>query len=158
MIRLLQKYLKKLLPLNQGTAYDIDRALIPALIDCSYRGYTVDQDRLEQAIGQAQEQRRYQELAFEKMTSGVEVLHSRRKRTRKSGVDYVEKHGPPSIGAMSSPAAGRARPTSRKGPSGGGGLHGEDPVVVEVCERRLRLETRVLDEARPVLLLHHDIA
>ena len=31
--------LKKLLPLNQGTAYDIDRALIPALIDFSYLGY-----------------------------------------------------------------------------------------------------------------------
>lgn len=91
--------LKKLLPLNQGTAYDIDRALIPALIDCSYRGYTVDQDRLEQAIEKAEFASAKLAAAFNGMTIGTEVLQSRRKRTRKSGVDYVEKHGPPSIGA-----------------------------------------------------------
>lgn len=91
--------LNKLLPLNQGTAYDIDRALIPALIDCSYRGYTVDQDRLEQAIGLAEGTRHRLKLAFDKSTYGVEVLHSRRKRTRKSGIDYVEKHGHPDIGS-----------------------------------------------------------
>ncbi|KKM71695.1 hypothetical protein LCGC14_1428010 [marine sediment metagenome] len=89
--------LKKLLPLNEGTAYDIDRALIPALIDCSYRGYEVDQKRLEGAIAVAEGTRVRMEWAFGRMTAGVEVLHSRRKRTRKSGVDYVEKHGPPSI-------------------------------------------------------------
>jgi hypothetical protein len=89
--------LKKLLPLNQGTAYDIDRALIPALIDCSYRGYEVDQDRLEEAVGVAEGTRNHMEWAFKKVTMGTEVLISRRKRTRKSGVDYVEKHGPPSI-------------------------------------------------------------
>ena len=89
--------LKKLLPLNRGTAYDIDRALIPALIDCSYRGYEVDQARLELAIGEAEQTLTKVEWAFQRMTSDVEVLHSRRKRTRKSGVDYVEKHGPASI-------------------------------------------------------------
>jgi len=92
--------LKKLLPLNHGTAYDIDRALIPALIDCSYRGYEVDQERLEGAIVKAEITRSRMEDAFGRMTEGVEVLHSRRKRTRKSGVDYVEKHGPPSIGSV----------------------------------------------------------
>ena len=91
--------LKKLLPLNHGAAYDIDRALIPALIDCSYRGYEVDQDRLEQAIIEAEVTRARMEAAFGRMTAGVEVLHSRRKRVRKSGTDYVEKHGLPSIGS-----------------------------------------------------------
>lgn len=91
--------LKKLLPLNQGTAYDIDRALIPALIDCSYRGYEADQERLEDAIATAEATRDRMERAFGRMTEGVEVLQSRRKRTRKSGVDYVEKHGPPDIGS-----------------------------------------------------------
>jgi DNA polymerase-1 len=34
------------------------------------------------------------------MTEGVEVLQSRRKKTTKArGVEYVEKHGPPSIGS-----------------------------------------------------------
>ena len=91
--------LKKLLPLNQGTAYDIDRALIPALIDCSYRGYEVDQDRLTIAIGLAEATRRRMETTFGRVTAGIEVLQSRRKRIRKSGVDYVEKHGRPSIGS-----------------------------------------------------------
>ena len=91
--------LKKLLPMNEGTAYDIDRALIPALIDCSYRGYEVDQKRLELAVDEAEATRGRMESAFGRMTEGAEVLHSRRKRTRKSGVDYVEKHGPPSIGS-----------------------------------------------------------
>ncbi|KKL62204.1 hypothetical protein LCGC14_2187520, partial [marine sediment metagenome] len=91
--------LKKLLPLNRGTAYDIDRALIPALIDCSYRGYEVDQKRLEQAIFIAEHAHINLLGVFNRMTEGSEVLHSRRKRTRKSGVDYVEKHGPPSIGS-----------------------------------------------------------
>src|SRR3989304_3355638 len=40
---------------QRGTCYDIDRALIPALIDCSYRGYEVDQDRLERAITASEE-------------------------------------------------------------------------------------------------------
>jgi hypothetical protein len=93
--------LKKLLPLNQGTAYDIDRTLIPVLIDCSYRGYEVDQDRLEDAIAVAEATRDRMEAAFGKMTEGTEILHSRRKRTRKSGVDYVEKQGPPDIGSPS---------------------------------------------------------
>ena len=91
--------LKKLLPLNQGTAYDIDRALIPALIDCSYRGYEVDQDRLGHAIFEAQQTRNRMERAFVQMTEGTEVLHSRRKRVRKSGTDYVEKYGAPSVGS-----------------------------------------------------------
>ncbi len=92
--------LKKLLPLNTGTAYDIDRALIPALIDCSYRGYEVDQDRLEKAIFTATGLRANMLLAFKRMTEGTEVLHSRRKKTTKArGVEYVEKHGPPDIGS-----------------------------------------------------------
>ncbi len=91
--------LKKLLPLNCGTAYDIDRALIPALIDCSYRGYEVDQDMLAQAIITAERTVAGVDAAFKRMTEGEEVLISRRKRIRKSGTDYVEKHGPPSIGS-----------------------------------------------------------
>ncbi len=91
--------LTKLLPLNRGTAYDIDRALIPALIDCSYRGYEVDQERLEDAVAVAEATRERMEAAFKRMTEGREVLQSRRKRVRKSGTDYVEKHGPPDIGS-----------------------------------------------------------
>jgi len=92
--------LKKLLPLNHGTAYDIDRALIPALIDCSYRGYEADQERLEQAILDAESVCTQVKGAFHRMTEGVEVLQSRRKKTTKArGVEYVEKHGPPSIGS-----------------------------------------------------------
>ncbi len=92
--------LKKLLPLNQGTAYDIDRALIPALIDCSYRGYEVDQERLGDAIIEAEATRDRMEAAFGRMTEGVEVLQSRRKKTTKArGTEYVEKHGSPSIGS-----------------------------------------------------------
>ena len=92
--------LKKLLPLNQGTAYDIDRALIPALIDCSYRGYEVDQDRLADAVATAEATRDRMERAFKRTTEGEEVLLSRRKKTTKArGVEYVEKHGPPSIGS-----------------------------------------------------------
>ena len=92
--------LKKLLPLNQGTAYDIDRALIPALIDCSYRGYEVDQDRLADAVGLAEATRDRMERVFGKMTEGTEVLISRRKKTTKrKGTEYVEKHGRPSIGS-----------------------------------------------------------
>ena len=93
--------LKKLLPLNQGTSYDIDRALIPALIDCSYRGYEVDADRLKDSIATAEATSDRMVVAFINMTRDTEVLHSRRKRTRKSGVDYVEKHGPPDIGSPS---------------------------------------------------------
>ena len=66
--------LKKLLPLNQGTAYDIDRALIPALIDCSYRGYEVDQERLEWAIVEAEATRHHMLDVFSRMTDGTEVL------------------------------------------------------------------------------------
>jgi DNA polymerase I-like protein with 3'-5' exonuclease and polymerase domains len=91
--------LKKLLPLNKGTAYDIDRALIPALIDCSYRGYEVDQDKLAEITGMAESTCERMESAFQRMTEGEEVLISRRKRVRKSGTDYVEKHGAPSIGS-----------------------------------------------------------
>ena len=92
--------LKKLLPQNQGTAYDIDRALIPALIDCSYRGYEVDQTRLQLAAIEAELTLTKVEWAFQRMTEGTEVLLSRRKKTTKArGVEYVEKHGPPSIGS-----------------------------------------------------------
>ena len=93
--------LKKLLPLNKGTAYDIDRALIPALIDCSYRGYEVDPTQLQLAIGEAEQTLTQVEWAFQRMTGDTEVLISRRKHIRKSGLDYVEKHGPPSIGSPS---------------------------------------------------------
>ena len=106
--------LNKLLPLNQGTAYDIDRALIPALIDCSYRGYTVDQDRLEKSILYAEGAADRLNLAFFRMTKGTEVLLSRRKRTRKSGVDYVEKHGPPDIGSPTQVARLLGTPDSNK--------------------------------------------
>ena len=92
--------LKKLLPQNRGTAYDIDRALIPALIDCSYRGYEVDQERLEEAIATAEATRDRMEAAFGRMTEGTEVLISRRKKiTKRKGTEYVEKHGRPSIGS-----------------------------------------------------------
>ncbi|KKL49825.1 hypothetical protein LCGC14_2311630, partial [marine sediment metagenome] len=112
--------LKKLLPLNHGTAYDIDRALIPALIDCSYRGYEVDQERLGDAITEAEAIRDRMEAAFGRVTSGTEVLHSRRKRVRKSGTDYVEKHGPPSIssptqvGRLLSSTAGESMLTDKE--------------------------------------------
>src|SRR3990167_9348276 len=39
-----------LMATQRGKCYDIDRALIPALIDCSYRGYEIDHDRLELAL------------------------------------------------------------------------------------------------------------
>jgi hypothetical protein len=92
--------LKRLLPLNHGTAYDIDRALIPALIDCSYRGYEVDQGRLRGAILIAETTLSHMEAAFARMTEGTEVLISRRKKTtKKRGVEYVERHGPPDIGS-----------------------------------------------------------
>jgi hypothetical protein len=92
--------LKKLLPLTQGTAYDIDRALIPALIDCSYRGYEVDQERLSGAIGVAQASQLSVERAFERMVEGTRVLHSRRKKvTKKKGVEYIERYGTPDIGS-----------------------------------------------------------
>ncbi len=92
--------LKKLLPLNRGTAYDIDRALIPALIDCSYRGYEVDQERLGDAVAVAEATRDRMGATFGRMTEGEEVLISRRKKTTKArGVEYVEKHGPPDIGS-----------------------------------------------------------
>ena len=75
--------LKKLLPLQEGTAYDTDRALIPALIDCSYRGYEVDEERLEDAIATAEATRDRMEGAFKKMVGDTEVLISRRKTSKK---------------------------------------------------------------------------
>ena len=93
-------YFNRLMSKNEGTAYEVDRRLIPALIDCSYRGYEIDQDRLEQAIWEAARTCNLQRGLFNRLVEGEEVLISRRKKTTKArGVEYVEKHGPPDIGS-----------------------------------------------------------
>ena len=93
-------YFNRLMSKNEGTAYGIDRRLIPALIDISYRGYEIDQDRLEQAIWKAAWTCNLQRGLFNRLIEGEEVLISRRKKTTKArGVEYVEKHGPPDIGS-----------------------------------------------------------
>ena len=112
-------YFNKLMAKNEGTAYDIDRRLIPALIDCSYRGYEIDQDRLEQAIWEAARTCNLQQGLFDRLIDEEEemVLVSRRKVTRKKwpedvsglyGDDivvgdgltrYRESYAPPDIGS-----------------------------------------------------------
>ena len=83
---------------QRGTCYDIDRALIPALIDCSYRGYEIDQDRLEQAIQKSEGVVLRTAASFDRLVAGSSVLHSRRKKTtKKAGVEYIEAYGPPGI-------------------------------------------------------------
>jgi len=82
---------------QRGTCYDIDRALIPALIDCSYRGYEIDADRLERAITASEEVVARTAASFQRLVGESEILLSRRKRVRKSGTDYVEKYGRPGI-------------------------------------------------------------
>jgi DNA polymerase I-like protein with 3'-5' exonuclease and polymerase domains len=85
---------------QRGRAYDIDRKLIPALIACSFQGYVIDHERLEAAIASAESTRDRCAAQFDKLTEGVEVLQSRRKKTtKKFGVEYVEKFGPPTIGS-----------------------------------------------------------
>lgn len=68
---------------QRGTCYDIDRALIPALIDCSYRGYEIDPERLEKAIEKAEASCSRAETAFSTLVADTSVLLSRRKVTRK---------------------------------------------------------------------------
>ncbi|KKL75897.1 hypothetical protein LCGC14_2050270, partial [marine sediment metagenome] len=93
-------YFNRLMDKNEGTAYEVDRRLIPALIDCSYRGYEIDQDRLEQSIWEGARTCNLQRGLFDRLVGGEEVLISRRKKTTKArGVEYVEKHGPPDIGS-----------------------------------------------------------
>ena len=93
-------YFNKLMAKNEGTAYEVDRRLVPALIDCSYRGYEIDQDRLEQSIWSTAKTCNLQRGLFNRLVKGEEVLISRRKKTTKArGVEYVEKHGPPDIGS-----------------------------------------------------------
>ncbi|KKM23544.1 hypothetical protein LCGC14_1614190, partial [marine sediment metagenome] len=93
-------YFNRLMSKNEGTAYEVDRRLIPALIDCSYRGYEIDQDRLEQAIWEDARTCNLQRGLFNRLVEGEEVLIScRKKTTKKRGVEYVEKHGPPDIGS-----------------------------------------------------------
>jgi hypothetical protein len=93
-------YFNRLMAKNEGTAYEVDRRLIPALIDCSYRGYEIDQDRLEQAIWEDARICNLQRGLFNRLVKGEEVLISRRKKTtKKRGVEYVEKHGSPDIGS-----------------------------------------------------------
>ena len=90
----------KLMERQRGRAYDIDRGLIPALIDLSFRGYVIDHERLDAGIAKAEEVRDRCKDQFDKLMDGVEVLQSRRKKTTKAkGVEYVEKHGPPQIGS-----------------------------------------------------------
>lgn len=74
-------YFNRLMSKNEGTAYEVDRRLIPALIDCSYRGYEIDQDRLEQAIWEAARTCNLQRGLFNRLIEGEEVLISRRKKT-----------------------------------------------------------------------------
>src|SRR3990167_6244607 len=95
---LTQRLWAKLRGMERGTAYDIDRALIPALIDCSYRGYEIDQERLEKATLAAEETVGRAGAAFDRLMVDVEVLLSRRKKVTKSrGLEYVEKFGSPGI-------------------------------------------------------------
>lgn len=56
-----------LLPRVTGTAYDIDRRLIPTLIDMSFRGYEVDQSKLTQLIEQTEKQRDKARGEFEEL-------------------------------------------------------------------------------------------
>ena len=95
---LTQRLWGKLRGMERGTAYDIDRALIPALIDCSYRGYEIDQERLEQATLAAEATCGRTRKAFERLVGEVSILCSRRKKTtKKQGTEYIEIFGPPSI-------------------------------------------------------------
>ena len=85
---------------QRGVAYDIDRALIPVLIDCSLRGYEIDHERLEEGIAQAERTRDRCQVQFDKLVVDDSVLQSRRKKTTKAkGEEYVEKFGPPEIGS-----------------------------------------------------------
>ncbi|KKN47950.1 hypothetical protein LCGC14_0657640 [marine sediment metagenome] len=90
----------KLMERQRGRAYDIDRALIPALIDMSFRGYVIDHERLDAGIAQAEQTRDRCQAQFDKLMFGEEVLKSRRKKVTKArGLEYVEKFGPPDIGS-----------------------------------------------------------
>src|SRR3972149_10456557 len=84
---------------QRGTCYDVDRALIPALIDCSYRGNEIDQKRLEDAIQNAEGIRRRTEDNFQRLAADrAPILLSRRKKiTKGRGLENVEKLGPPGI-------------------------------------------------------------
>ena len=95
---LTQRLWDKLKGMERGTAYGIDRALIPALIDCSYRGYEIDQDRLEQAIISAEATVDRAERSFTSVVKDASVLLSKRKKTTKAkGTEYIETFGPPGI-------------------------------------------------------------
>lgn len=90
----------KLMERQRGRAYDIDRGLIPALIDLSFRGYVIDHERLDAGIAQAEQTRDRCETQFHRLTEDVEVLQTRRKKTTKArGVEYIEYYGPPAIGS-----------------------------------------------------------
>ena len=90
----------KLMERQRGRAYDIDRRLIPALIDMSFRGYVIDHERLAAGITKAEQTRDRCEAQFDALLEGVEVRRSRRKKTTKArGVEYVEKFGSPQIGS-----------------------------------------------------------
>lgn len=79
----------KLMERNRGTAYEIDRKLIPALVDCSHRGYMVDQDRLEEAIAEAEDVARRLVSTFDTVVEGASVLKANRKVTRKNWPEDV---------------------------------------------------------------------
>jgi hypothetical protein len=88
---------------QRGTCYNIDRALIPALIDCSYRGYEIDHYRLAAATARAEGVVTRAEASWAKLVGAESVLLSRRKVTRKRwptdtaglyGDDIVVGEGP----------------------------------------------------------------
>ncbi|KKL05282.1 hypothetical protein LCGC14_2607600, partial [marine sediment metagenome] len=82
--------------------------------------------------------------AFNGMTEGTEVLHSRRKRTRKSGVDYVEKHGSPAIGSPSQVARLLDVPDTNKETLVALAAGGGDPGILADLTLRWRKATKGL--------------
>jgi len=94
---------EKLYPQVVGKAYDTDRALIPLLVDASFRGYVIDQDRLAAAMARAENAVTRAERLFQNEVAGVSVLKARRAVTRKKwpedvtglyGEDVVVGDGP----------------------------------------------------------------
>lgn len=56
-----------------GTAYDVDRSLIPMLVQASFRGYEIDRDRLAKAIAQKEGAMARAKRLFEEEVEGVSI-------------------------------------------------------------------------------------
>jgi hypothetical protein len=80
-----------------GTAYAVDCAVIPALIECSYTGYEVDPDRLRQALVKTSLTRERAKAKFEQFVEGQSVQRSNRKvkSTKKWKATYQGEGEPP---------------------------------------------------------------